>query len=95
VTRQNKLGMRNRPPKDRLEQGGPQFSEIKFPDNITEMLDAWASCPEENVGWCLLCNGPIFSEKDMIPETNTHGCPEGIRSNRSHRKATMNQSVEG
>jgi hypothetical protein len=27
---------------------------IKFPENIEEMLDRWASCAEENVGWCLL-----------------------------------------
>jgi hypothetical protein len=35
------------------------------------MLDHWASCAEENVGWCLLCDGPIRTAEDLIPETNT------------------------
>jgi hypothetical protein len=52
---------------------------IQFPPNIMEMLDNWESCPDENVGWCLLCDGPIRCEKDMIPNTNTHNCPEGLR----------------
>jgi hypothetical protein len=33
----------------------------------------------QSVGWCLLCDGSIRSEKDLIPETNTHNCPEGLR----------------
>jgi hypothetical protein len=52
---------------------------IEFPSNIEEMLDNWTSCPEENVGWCLLCDGPIRSEKDLIPNSNTHNCPAGRR----------------
>ena len=32
---------------------------------------------EERVGWCLLCNAPIRSEADLIPESNTHNCEEG------------------
>jgi hypothetical protein len=52
---------------------------IQFPPNIMEMLDNWASCAEENVGWCLLCDGPIRSEKDMIQNSNTHNCLEGLR----------------
>ena len=52
---------------------------IKFPENIDEMLNNWESCPEENVGWCLLCDRPIHTEKDMIPKTNTHNCAQGLR----------------
>jgi hypothetical protein len=52
---------------------------IRFPENIDEMLDNWASSLEENVGWCLLCDGPIGSEKDMIQNSNTHNYPEGRR----------------
>ena len=52
---------------------------IQFPPNIDEMLDNWASCPEANVGWCLLCDGPIRSENDLIPKTTTHNCPAGLR----------------
>jgi hypothetical protein len=52
---------------------------IEFPENIEEMLDNWASCAEENVGWCLLCDGPIRSAQDLIPKTNTHNRPEGLR----------------
>ena len=52
---------------------------VKFPSNIEEMFENWATCPEENVGWCLLCDGPIYSETDLIPGTNTHNCAEGIK----------------
>jgi hypothetical protein len=51
---------------------------VRFPPNLMEMLDNWESCPDENVGWCLLCDGPIHSEKDLIPNSNTHNCPEGL-----------------
>jgi hypothetical protein len=57
--------------------------QIKFPENLWEMLQNWEDCSEENVGWCLLCDRPIHSEKDIIPKTNIHRCPEGIRLNRS------------
>jgi hypothetical protein len=52
---------------------------VRFPQNIAEMLDNRASCAEENVGWCLLCDGPIRGEKDLIPKTNTHNCAQGLR----------------
>jgi hypothetical protein len=52
---------------------------IEFPDDLEQMLDDWASCAEENVGWCLLCDSPIRSEKDLIPNTNTHNCAQGLR----------------
>ena len=27
---------------------------VQFPPNLMEMLENWESCPDENVGWCLL-----------------------------------------
>jgi hypothetical protein len=52
---------------------------IQFPANLEEMLENWESCANENVGWCLLCDGPIRTEQDLIENTNTHNCPEGLR----------------
>jgi hypothetical protein len=52
---------------------------IQFPPNLVEMLHDWESCPDENVGCCLLCDGPIRTEKDLILNSNTHNCPEGLR----------------
>jgi hypothetical protein len=52
---------------------------IRFPVDIDEMLDNWASCPDENVGWCLLCDSPIRNEQDLIQNTNTHNCAQGLR----------------
>jgi hypothetical protein len=34
---------------------------IRLTEKIEEMLDNWASCSQENVGWYLLCDGPIRS----------------------------------
>jgi hypothetical protein len=50
---------------------------IQFPPNLIEMTEAWMTSNEPNVGWCILCNRPIKSEEDLIPETNTHDCAEG------------------
>jgi hypothetical protein len=52
---------------------------IQFSPNLEEMLENWESCPDENVGWCLLCDGPIRSAQDLIENTNTHNCPEGLK----------------
>jgi hypothetical protein len=43
---------------------------IQFPANLEEMLDNWETCPDENVGWCLLCDGPVRTAQDLI-ETPT------------------------
>jgi hypothetical protein len=53
---------------------------IQFPPNFLDMLDAWSTSDEPNVGWCLRCNRPIKSEDDLIPETNTHNCFEARAS---------------
>jgi hypothetical protein len=29
--------------------------------------------------WCLLCDGPIRSENDIMPNGNTHNCTERLR----------------
>jgi hypothetical protein len=42
---------------------------------MIEMLRNWENCPDENVGWYLLCDGPIHSAQDQIQNTNTHNCP--------------------
>jgi hypothetical protein len=64
-----------------LQAIGPHMQKdgvpIQVPENLEEMLEAWTSYAGENVGWCLLCNGPIHTEADMIPGTNTHDCEQG------------------
>jgi hypothetical protein len=52
---------------------------IQFPPNLMEMLENWRSCPDENVGWCLLCDASIRRAQDLIPKTNTHNCAQGLR----------------
>jgi hypothetical protein len=37
--------------------------------------------PDENVGWRLLCDGPIRTERNLFPNSNTHNCPEGLSWN--------------
>jgi hypothetical protein len=32
---------------------------IRFPPNLMKMRDNWKSCPDENVGWCLVSDCPI------------------------------------
>jgi hypothetical protein len=51
--------------------------EIRFPENIIEIIDEWASSIEKGVGVCLLCGEVIHTEAELIPGTNTHDCPAG------------------
>jgi len=51
----------------------------QFPTNMMEMLYNWQRCPDENVVWCLLCDGPIRSAQDLIPNSNTHNCLAGLK----------------
>ena len=44
---------------------------IQFPANLVEMLDNWVACPDENVGWCLLCDAPVRNAQDLIENSNT------------------------
>jgi len=50
---------------------------IEIPNNLEGMFAAMTSYAGEKVGWCLLCNGPIQAEADMIPGTSTHDCERG------------------
>jgi len=50
---------------------------IDWPENLDEMLEAWSRSLEPHVGWCLLCNSPIRSEKDFLANSNTHNCEAG------------------
>lgn len=50
---------------------------VKVPDTLDEMLMARADSTEPNVGWCLLCNSPIRTEAEFIPDTNTQDCEAG------------------
>lgn len=47
--------------------------------NLEETLDDYAAYDGPKVGWCLLCNSPIQSDADFIPQTNTHNCAQGRR----------------
>jgi hypothetical protein len=65
---------------------------IEFPPNLMEMMEAWLTTDEPNVGWCFLCNRPIKCEDDLIPETNTHNCPEGRALEETHHSRVAAQS---
>lgn len=47
------------------------------PPEIEEQLAEWFASRHGDVGFCLLCGNTIPTEDDMIPDTNTHNCPEG------------------
>jgi hypothetical protein len=49
----------------------------EIPDNLDEMFEAMNSYSGEKVGWCVLCNSPIISESDLLPETSAHDCAAG------------------
>jgi hypothetical protein len=46
-------------------------------EQIEEMFMHWQDSMEDNIGWCLLCDNPIYTVDDMIPQTNTHNCDAG------------------
>jgi hypothetical protein len=57
--------------------------EIRFPENIIEIVKEWASSIDHGVGVCLLCGEVIHAEAEFIPGTNTHDCPAGRSLERS------------
>jgi len=65
-------------------QLGELWVPLQVAENIEEMLLHWANYEGPKVGWCLLCDRPILSEDDFIPETNTHNCAAGWRFEREH-----------
>jgi hypothetical protein len=68
---------------------------LKFPPNLKEMTEAWIASTEPSVGWCLLCNRPIKSKNELIPQTNTHDCPEGRTFEESHKSLAAGLSRKG
>jgi hypothetical protein len=51
---------------------------LEFPSpEIEEQLAEWFASRRGDVGFCFLCGRTIPTEDDMIPDTNTHNCPEG------------------
>jgi len=60
---------------------------IQWPENLDEMLEDMNRSRESRVGWCLLCNSPIRSEDDFIPNTNTHNCEAGRLHEAKHAGA--------
>jgi len=62
---------------DQGEKQDEDWVPIQFPDNFEAMVEAFANCTEERIGWCLLCNSPIHTEAGLIPGTSTHNCAAG------------------
>lgn len=50
---------------------------VQIPPNFEEKLERWIECKKQNVGWSMLCDAPICSADDLIPDTNTHNCATG------------------
>lgn len=61
--------------------------QIELPENIDEMIEAWANFHGRKVGWCLLCNSPIRTESDFLPGTNTHNCEAGREFEARHNSS--------
>jgi len=67
---------------------------INVPEDLEEMFQHWVDSEEPNVGWCLLCDSPIRSEADMIPNTNSHNCEAGRALDEKIRAAEAAQAAE-
>jgi hypothetical protein len=65
---------------------------VQFRREWIEMLDSWLEERDDNVGLCLLCGSSIRSEADFIPDTNTHGCAEGLRESSVNSQAILKLS---
>lgn len=50
---------------------------VQVPKNLEEMYTRWKDYQSQCVGWCLLCDQPIVSEDDLIPNSNAHNCARG------------------
>jgi len=66
------------------ERMNDDWVPLEVPDNLEEMFEAMTSHSGEKVGWCLLCNSPIHSESDLLPETGAHDCPAGREFEAKH-----------
>jgi hypothetical protein len=63
-------------------QSGDDWVPLELPPNFEETLSHWANYDGPKVGWCFLCDQPILTQDDLIPETNTHNCDAGRRFER-------------
>jgi hypothetical protein len=52
---------------------------LREPPTLMGTIEASLAYDKLKVDWCLLCDSPIESEADFIPETNTNNCAEGLR----------------
>jgi len=77
VKRNSEAKHRRPTPLQPTQEYPPDWVPIQVPSNLEEMFQNWAECDEPNVGWCLMCNGPIRSVDDLIPGTNFHNCESG------------------
>jgi hypothetical protein len=60
----------------RTEQEG--WGRLKpNPPEIEEKFGKWAASESESIGFCFLCGNPILTDRDFIPDRNTHDCAEG------------------
>ena len=62
---------------------------LQVPPNLMEIIEAYLTYDKPKVGWCLLCNSPIESEDDFIPETDTHNCAKGRRFHQSVQPSVL------
>jgi hypothetical protein len=88
--RSNRLRRNVQPEGNQPEEGvqpGEDWVHLEVPENMEEMLLKWTNFDRPTVGWCLLCDGPILSEENLIPGTNTHRCAAGWRFEREHSES--------
>ena len=55
-----------------MEKSG--WAQVAMPLRLMEMLQKYDNSTAEGIGWCLLCDSLIRSERDLIANTNTHKC---------------------
>ena len=67
---------------------------IECPARVEEMLRNFFAHQGEVVGWCLLCNSPLRTEDDFIPETNTHNCERGRAIHASSAEQRVDDATE-
>ena len=65
-----------------------EWVPIRCPENLDDMIETMASFTEEKVAWCLLCNQPIRTQADFVPNTHTHNCEAGRKLEKSIARAT-------
>lgn len=52
---------------------------IELPETIFERVEHCLTDRTGAAGWCLLCDRPIKTDSDFIPDTDTHNCERGRR----------------